>query len=63
MMRKHGWTWLSTLLAMLCGVAFGLFAGIAVVRAQAPATGQLMVTQPIGPSPQASVRGASGPAQ
>ncbi len=68
-MRKRGWTWLGTLLAIVCGVAFGLFAGIAVVRAQTAAAAERLEvmqstpTQPASPSPQESAYGASEPAQ
>ncbi len=38
-MRKNGWKWLGALLAIVLGVAFGLFAGVTLVRAQSQSPG------------------------
>jgi hypothetical protein len=33
-MHKGFWRWLCTLVAVVCGLAFGLFAGVELVRAE-----------------------------
>ncbi len=51
-MRSRWWSWISAVLAVLCGLAFGWVAGSGLVRAASLAAA--VVAPPVAASPAAS---------